>query len=156
MATGADQVLPGNVSAYEASASGPATTGAVVIKDPKVQEIISRGPTQYMTARQRVERYLSWVLLGAVALLSVGYFTVRAVANQASLASAKAGASVQASCRFWHDLAELPLTPQTTKTGYQIVADAYIAYFGLDCAGKNGKLPAPAQQVADLIPPGIR
>lgn len=127
-----------------------------MISDPDVQALVDGGTGQFLTRRQKIDRYLLWFLCVAVAVLAVGTFVVNGVAHQARDASSKASASVQASCQFWHDLALLPLSSATTKTGYQIVADARVAYSGLHCTTHTGVLPAPIARVAVLLPPGVR
>lgn len=128
-----------------------------MITDPKVRALIDGGPGQFLTRRQKVERVAVWVIAVAVVVLGAGYFVNNSVAHQAQDASAKAAASVQASCGFWHDLAVLPPTSKSTVTLYRIIADSYVAYAGLDCVGNGGRaLPAPSADVVGQIPPGLR
>lgn len=126
-----------------------------MIKDPAVQAIVNGGTSQFLTRRQRIERYVLWFLVVAVIALGGGYLVVNGVAHQAQDASAKASASVQASCQFWHDLALVPSSAASTKTLFTILADARIAYSGLNCVAHTGELPAPDPSVAALLPPGM-
>jgi hypothetical protein len=124
-----------------------------VIRTPAVQHLLDVGPSQFLTRRQKAERYLSWVLLAAVALLTVGYFTVNTIAHQASAASRRANTSIQAQCQFYHDIANASIAATVTPLGLIISADSRIAYAGLGCP--NGTLKTPDPRVAKLLPRGV-
>lgn len=126
-----------------------------MIKDPAIQAIVNGGTAHFLTGWQKFERYLLWVLIAAVVVLAGGLLVVNAVSHQARDAADKANASVQASCQFWHDLAEVPSSAASTKTLFTILADARIAYSGLNCVKHTGSLPAPDPGVAALLPPGV-
>lgn len=126
-----------------------------MIKDPAVLAIVNGGTGHFLTTRQKIERCVLWVLVAAVVVVGAGLVVVNAVAHQAKDASNKANASVQASCQFWHDLAEVPSSATSTKTLFTILADARIAYAGLNCVRITGALPAPEPGVAALLPPGV-
>lgn len=116
--------------------------------------IIDRGPEQFMTRREKFDMWLGRILLIAVAALAVGYFTVNGIAHQAQSASDRANSSVQAQCKFYHDIAAVPPAPTSSILGLTILADARIAYDGLGC--HNGTLPKADPRVAELLPPGIK
>lgn len=150
---GPDSVLPADERPEGESTPQPSTV--LVNADPELRDILKGGPNKYLTTRQKVERYLSWFLLTAVTVLSVGYFSNRTTANaardasdKANTALVKAALGVQASCSFWHDLA---LITFTAPAGFELAADGYISYAGLGCAATSGELPAPSAGVAAAI-----
>lgn len=153
MATGSDPLLPADESADEVH--GPdAATGSDVIHDPTIKALIDAGPRHFMTRRQKIERYLLWVIVVAVVALTAGYFAVNGIAHQARSASDRANTSVQAQCKFYHDIAAVPPAPTSSLLGLTILADARIAYDGLGCS--NGMLAPADPRVAALLPPGVR
>jgi hypothetical protein len=123
-----------------------------VIKDPAIQAIVDGGTAPFLSRSQKFERVLLWVLVVAVAGLGFGYLLVNGIAHQARDASNKAGASVQASCQFWHDLSQVPLSDTSTRVVFTIIADARIAYAGLGC---SPALPPADPRVAALLPHGV-
>lgn len=114
--------------------------------DPELAELLDRGPNQFLTKGQRVQQYVSWFLLGAVVLLTVGYFTVHA-------STSRANTSIHAQCLFYHDIAQSPVPVSVSPLGLAILADARIAYAGLDC--RNGVLAPADPRVAAILPPGV-
>lgn len=137
--------------------------------DHSMQEIIKKGPSIFMTRKQKFERYLLWVVTVVVAVLVVVVLTVRATAHQSEQASARANAavaqanlsiqqaavSIASQCLFFYGvgLASGPTIPNiTTKTGLSILVGARVAYEGLGC--RLGPLPKAAPEVAANLPPG--
>lgn len=59
---------------------------------------------------------------------------------------------VEGSCQVWHDLASLPLSQSTTKTGLQLVADGRVQFTHLSCStSKYGQLPPIDPRVAAVL-----
>jgi hypothetical protein len=124
-----------------------------VISDPAVQAIVNGGTARYLTRGQKFERFMLWALVAAVAVLGGLYLITNGVAHKADTASRKANTSVQSQCQFYHDVANAPLGASTSPLGLVILADARIAYSGLNCT--NGALAPADPRVQKLLPPGV-
>lgn len=90
-----------------------------------------------------------WFQLSAFLFLAC---VILAVALLAVVKANRAEQGVQGTCQVWHDLAWLPLSPTTTKTGLQLVADGRVQFTHLSCSTvKYGPLPALDKRVADVL-----
>ena len=102
------------------------------------------GPTDRFILRMAV---LCAVLLIACGGLTLGYLGERH-ANQASQA-------VAGSCRFYRDLAGVPIAQTSSKALLTIIADARQAYETARCEQKLGDLPTPDPRVVPYIQSGF-
>jgi len=125
----------------------------------EVQQL--RGAAKELTSKLGVAQRQVRLLLAMVAALAllatvVTVLVVRGI-GETSRINDQVQKGVRGTCSFWHDLAVLPLQKNATSTALSLVADARLAYFGLDClAGGGDPLPPPDPRVAKLLPKGQR
>lgn len=132
--------------------------------DPTLQEIVRRGPSQFLTPWQKAERWALRIGLVGLVIVAVWVYTVhvssaqaKANSSLAQAASAKANEAAdlakqyaQADCVSWHDIAMVP-PPAQTKT-LQLWADFRKTYYGKDCVPITGKLPPADPRLFPLLP----
>jgi len=107
--------------------------------------IAENEPTRATKAVRRWFRICS-VLFVTCVVLGVALFGV--------VRADRANRNIEGTCAVWHDVAELPLSANSTQFALQLLADSRIQYHNLDCASKYGDLPAPdprVQQILDLL-----
>jgi len=88
-----------------------------------------------------------FVLILALAALGEGYVSLSR--------SSQTAASVAAVCPFWRDLAQIPLTENSTAVAFTIVADARVAYAKQQCSTHTGPLQKPDPRVIPYLPHGV-
>lgn len=132
-------------------------------EDPTIRQIVKRGPDQFLTRRQRFDKYLARACAVGLVALGIWLYATNSVAHQANTAArkantatAQANVSIASQCEFYYGaaLASGPTLPApVSKIGLALLVGARQAYEGLGC--DLGPIPAPAPQVKAALPAGV-
>lgn len=114
-------------------------------QEATVRDALQRGPmAAYSTHRERVERFLLYLLVIIVTVFGLVLISVRATANGTE-------AALRLFCPAYQDVASLPLLPSSTSVGVALVADFRRAYMGAGCSDTYGHLPPADPRVAEYL-----